>query len=277
VSNFLANLARRGAGIVPTIVPRAPYGSETPAFRPEAPDTPDAPDNPAPGGNAATLDTPDRSKVHAAAADPFEVDTSRSSRPRNDPPPNRTRVSSEVPTRPSIAPPDDRRTFESRPSASSPIEPPAPGDRASFADPSEPDTRHAGEPSRPLTAVAPTATTMLRPSRSIEPMAAAKHHPPSPSDARAAASTEESAARLAPSPRSAEVMPVAQADRKSRGEHPDPTPARTEAPSIRVTIGRVDIRASSPPQAPRRSSSAKESRGFAELRLSRSHLGRTHV
>jgi hypothetical protein len=44
-----------------------------------------------------------------------------------------------------------------------------------------------------------------------------------------------------------------------------------------VTIGRIDIRASSPPPAPQRSPSQNDSKGFAELRLSRGHLGRSYV
>ena len=270
MSNFLTNLARRGAGIAPAIVPRVPYGSEAPAVQPEALDMPDASGNPVHIGDAATLDP----------ADPFEdrIDTSRSDGLRpNHPPPDRPRVSSEPlsSTQQPNAAADVRRMFENRPLSVSPTASAA--DEASFADRSDPDTRPAGKPTPAPTARAPMASPALPPALPVERVAAAKLQSASLSSAPAPRIADGSAPRPAPSPSSVEVTPVAQAARKTQGEQSGSATAHAEAPSIRVTIGRVDIRASSPAQALHHSPSPKESKGFAELRLSRGHLGRTYV
>jgi hypothetical protein len=264
MTGFLTNLARRGAGIAPTVVPRLPLGSEAPASRPQTTDTSDAPDNPAPVGNAATRDTAKALEVRADAADPFGLQVDRSS--WNGPAilralPDQARVSPEMlPTPSSNALPDARQTFENRPSP--------------VVDPLDPQLRSAA---RPAPAELAPNTSPVPPSRPVEGTTTAEHDSAGPSTAPVPRIAARSAEPLPPSPRPAEVTSVAQGARPAAGEPAGPAPARPEAPSIRVTIGRVDIRASSPPPAPQRSPSQKDNKGFAELRLSRGHLGRTYV
>jgi hypothetical protein len=261
MTGFLTNLARRGAGIAPTVVPRMAFGSEAAAAGPQATDASDAPGDPAP---VATRDTAAALEVRADAADPFglQVDRSRWNGPaifRASP--DQARVSpAMLPTPPSNAPPDARQTFENRPSP--------------VVDPLDPQLRFAA---RPAPAELAPNTSPAPPSRPVEGVTAAEHDSAGPSTAPAPGIAARSAEPLPPSPRPAEVTSVAQAARPASGEPAGPAPARPEAPSIRVTIGRVDIRASSPPPAPQRSPSQKDNKGFAELRLSRGHLGRTYV
>jgi hypothetical protein len=69
------------------------------------------------------------------------------------------------------------------------------------------------------------------------------------------------------------VLSLPQAQRETRSS--EVHAAATEARPIQVRIGKVEIRAASPPQSVRALRSKRTS-GFAELALTRAHLGRTY-
>lgn len=266
MSRFLSNIAQRGAGLLPVMAPRTPSvfesrrheGPETgelPQSGDAAPDAADAASDAMPGaipaiGNARMRETkPELSSLSERA-------TEHSSLP--DAP-----ASSSSPDKVLRAADSSLRGSSERPSADlspSAGDARAVGESASTANKIEPKARPAKiEVSRVAEAAPPAA----RPSVSDRPK---------PDPQRAAPTVEPKIASLPQPARPRSPLPAeTPAHRPQAGT--DAQPSQTQP--IRVTIGRVDIRASAQPPSPA-PRLPKAGGGFVDLRLSRAHLDRNY-
>jgi hypothetical protein len=262
MSRFLANIARRGAGLMPVMAPRTPS-----MFESRRHETMEAGDTP-PAGDAAS---------DAVAAEHSTQDAM-------------------IPATRDW-PPNDRTSGLSGPSAQVRV-------RSSNADAAE-LRKGPIEASRAVEYGPPASAANARPSAGTS--LSARSVPPA--EKVPAENTNEADGRLAKtesvveaSPRTTwfsvdhlpkpDRQPAARSLEPSITPLPQPVPPKPAAPPtqgalsgaadrspemqpIRVTIGRVDIRASAPPPSPappRRKSGS----GFADLRLSRAYLDRNH-
>jgi hypothetical protein len=252
VIRFLANIARRGAGLAPQILPRGPsfppwsfaaradgpaseLGIDGSAASADAPRiTPDL--FPAPGASAAPVSAaPAPPSQSCGTGEPIR----RYSVPLND-----------LTPRSSASPASERRVSVERAT----VLPALPEMRASEAPESEASARrsstlhHGAEPQVPTP---PTGAVAVAP-RS-EPTVAAPSRQP--------------------------IMELPQAKPQSAASPAaatGPATAAAEQPRIHVRIGKVEVRATTPAAAPARVVRPKGGRGFAELRLARAHLDRNY-
>jgi hypothetical protein len=248
VSNFLANLGRRGAGLAPVIAPRgvmaAAENVDLPVELAEMAAVP-RPESPAVG------------RVASDAAPPVEMrQATRSSN-----------VDAARPPKPAVAPPE-------------PFEPPL---QRTIAEPNAaratpaPPVRIAAQAAEPApVAIAPRyeigmTETQVRP---LEPAFAAEL--PRRFETR---QPDPPAGMERSEPVSAVVEPRPLAERSSRwipesrrGE-PSPAPAEPSdaTPHVEVTIGRIVIEQPAPPPAPR----SNPPRGFSADTLARRYLNRS--
>jgi hypothetical protein len=262
MSRFLANIARRGAGLMPVMAPRTPS-----MFESRRHETMEAGDTP-PAGDAAS---------DAVAAEHSTQDAMTPA-PRDSPSNERTSGLSgplaQVPVRSSNAdaaelrkgPIEASRAVEYGPPASAANARPSAGTSLSARSvppaekvPAENTNEADGRLAKTESVVeASPRTTWF----SVD-------HLPKPDRQPAARSLEPS---ITPLPQPVPPKPAAPPTQGALSGAADRSP---EMQPIRVTIGRVDIRASAPPPSPappRRKSGS----GFADLRLSRAYLDRNH-
>jgi hypothetical protein len=272
VSDFLGNLARRGAGLAPGVAPRPPAWPSS-ARRLKNTDAPfsEAPlegdDAPARRANsdmaAARRARPDADLPQAA---PRTVLAPAQLEPRSAPaadPGAHARAPMAAPSL-GLAPPfsaSARLRFSQavlRPVPAS--EWPASESKRSDAVPAMAPRIPDREPRDAAAIVAPAARAA--PVRG--------HADSGPTMARASAMPPER--QLA----HARQVPADSIPRHQRGPGaPSTSTAAPETPSIHVRIGRIEVRAAPQAAAPARPAAAKGSSGFAELRLARAHLDRT--
>jgi hypothetical protein len=251
VSRFLANLARRGAGLAAQIVPR---GASIPPWPPAAMPLGTTPE-PAIDVGTASADGPriTRDFFPAPRAPAALAPPSSSSRGAGDA------------TGHDISRLDDPTPRSGAPSAPPPSEGLLAVERATIRPvPAEarackaPEADANGTPE--ATPRCPTVPeTPLRP----------------PTRAVAAAPRPEPNA-IAPSRQPIMEMPQAKSE-SAASPTPTTRPAATaEPPRVHVRIGKVEVRANTPAAAPARVARPKGSRGFSELRLARAHLDRIY-
>jgi hypothetical protein len=264
MSRFLADIARRGAGLMPVMAPRTPSTFESRRHgAAEAGDTPQAGDT---ASDAVAVEHSTQDAMIPATRDsPSNERTSGSSGPLAQVPVRSSNAdAAELPNGPIEAsrvveygPPAS--AANARPSAgvslSAPSVPPAeevPAERTNEADGRRVKTEGAS-----AVEASPRTTRF-----SVD-------HLPKPDRQPAARSLEPS---ITPLPQPVPPKPAAPSTQGAQSGAADRSP---ETQPIRVTIGRVDIRASAPPPSPappRRKSGS----GFADLRLSRAYLDRNH-
>jgi hypothetical protein len=261
VSNFLTNLARRGAGLAPQIAPRL---ASIPAWSP-----------------AASLAALDRSREDAAFEPGLDDGTA-----------HRSEAGSKkdfVPDPGAPAPTAQRSTLSSDPRCH---------DGAKIHDVMRPVdlAPHFGERSGPLRPPGP-----IRAERTTAPVAAPAAHADGASATGAHAplgatlSIHADPQTLRPRANAIAVEPHIGPDAAAPWHHPvmalpqakpdnrssaqleaRPTAAAREPPRIHVRIGKVEVRANPAAAPPMRAARPKGSSGFSELRLARAHLDRNY-
>jgi hypothetical protein len=275
VSDFLGNLARRGAGLAPGVAPRPPVWpssarrlKNTGAAFSEAPLEGD--DALARGANSDMAAAPHaRPDADLPQAAPRTVFAPAQLEPRSAPaadPGTHARAPMPAPSL-GLAPPpfsaSARLRFSQavlRPVPAS--EWPASESKRTDAIPAMAPRIPDREPHDAAAIVAPARAAPVRGHAAYAPnsgptMSGAPAMPPERQLARA---------RQVP----ADSIPT------QRGPGaPSRSSAAPETPSIHVRIGRIEVRAAPQAAAPARPATAKGSSGFAELRLARAHLDRT--
>jgi hypothetical protein len=255
MSRFLANIARRGAGLAPQVVPRgAPIPPWSPAAVPDG-----ATSEPGVDGSTASADaphvTPDFFPARRAPTAPALAAPS---------PPSPLRATGE-PISPDTARLDDPTPRSGAPPASLPSQRRLIVERATVSpDPPEASASKAPE----------TEASALRPST--------RHHEPAPqtpAPPTRAVAVAPRAEQTVAAPSRPPVMELPQAKSQSLASPASATRAATaaaEQPRVHVRIGKVEVRATTPAAAPARVTRPKGGRGFAELRLARAHLDRNY-
>lgn len=263
MSNFLTNLARRGAGLAPQIAPRV---ASIPAWSPAA-SSPYAAALDRSGEGSAFEPALDDGTAHSsderittdfvpgAAQTPTATRSTLSRGPQRD---DGAKIHDIV--RPvDSAPHSDERSGLLRPSA------PIPAGRATahvVASAARPDG-----PSATDAQAAPGTTPNI-------------HAGPQALGPRAnAVAVEPRVGRDAAAPWRQPVMTLPQAkpeNHRSASLEVRPTASAREPPRIQVHIGKVEVRASPPAARPMRAARPKGSSGFSELRLARAHLDRSY-
>jgi hypothetical protein len=255
VSDFLTNLARRGAGIAPQIAPRNPT---LPAQ--------------ASAAAAAGIDALEDGRDGARAVPDHNRSPMRWSELRID-----SEVLPRAPAAASDTPQASHRpqrdaggkTDDAGPS----LEPaPQAKRRSDPQPPSGPTTAvQATNPASEAGAHATVAVTTLYPKSDLGVMRES-FRPRSEAVARepiVGPETGPSSGQLAPAP------PQAKPESRSSLAPPGPpATAAPEQPRIHVRIGKVEVRASTPAIPPKQRARPKGSSGFSELRLARAHLDR---
>jgi hypothetical protein len=290
MTNFLGNLAQRGAGLAASISPRlAP--TATPAISRDA----------RPWSPVGSLDRDANGEGRASPAP-------RNARDRPAPSPSDSAIETEGATiRQEAAPipPLPQSKSETREADTTASKPPvvvprlaasvlSPRDDAAELSGRRMPRRFDSPPNQDTVDLPPAARTMPRPA---EPAStAADRPPPAPAGRRHDISVTEllSARPDAETHRAREAAPVQLAPppstMRSTAREPGPSktgreqrtapasavpPAQSEAPNVQVRIGKIEIRANqtaSPPPRPAKPAS----RGFAELALARAHLNRNY-
>ena len=259
MSNFLTNLARRGAGLAPQIAPRV---ASIPAWSPAA------------SSYAAALDRCREGSAFEPGLDDGTGHWSEAGIKTDSVPRVRTATGSTLSSGPQrdngAKIPDVVRPVDL---ASNSAERSGPLRRS---DPmvTERTTGHVAAPAARADGTfatdartAPGATPNIHPDlQALRPRAnAVSVEPHVGSDA--AAGWRQS------------VMTLPQAKPKNHTSAPlemRPTASARESPRIKVHIGKVEVRASPPAAAPVRAARRKGSSGFSELRLARAHLDRDY-
>ena len=257
MSNFLTNVARRGAGLAPQIAPRAaPIPTWSPAAssahgareesREESAFEPGLDD-----GTADWSETSITTDFVPRVRGPMATQSSLSSGPLRD-------DSAKIPD---IARPVDLASNSTEPSG--PLQPPAPiVAKLTTADMAAPAARADGTPATGAHAApGPTPSVHADP-QALRP----RTH---------AVAVEPRAAALWRQP----AMGPPQAKPEKRSSAPleaRPTASAREPPRIQVRIGKVEVRASPLAPPPKRTARPKGSSGFSELRLARAHLDRNY-
>jgi hypothetical protein len=263
MSRFLANIARRGAGLMPVMAPRTPSTFESRRHETmEAGDTPPAGD--AASDAVAAEHSTQEAMIPATRDSPSNERMSGSSGPLALVPVRSSNAdAAELPNGPIGA----SRAAEYGPPASAANARPSagvslsarsvpPAEEVPAENTNEADGRPAKTEGASVVEASPRTTRF-----------SADHLPkPEPQPARP---LEPS---ITPLPQPIPPKPAAPSTQGAQSGAADRSP---ETQPIRVTIGRVDIRASAPPPSPappRRKSGS----GFADLRLSRAYLDRNH-
>jgi hypothetical protein len=264
MSNFLTNLARRGAGLARQIAPRV---ASIPAW--------------SPAGSSPHAAALERSREGSAFEPGLDDGTAHSSEERittdfvpgaaaQTPTATRSTLSrslqrddgARIPdvVRPvDLAPDSDERSGPLRPSA------PIPAGRTTV----HVAARAAHANGTPATGA--HATPGPTPSVHADPQAL---RPPTN-----VVAVEPHAGRDAAALWRQPAMALPQAKPDNRSPAPleaRPTASAREPPRIKVHIGKVEVRASSPAPPPKRTARPKGSSGFSELRLARAHLDRNY-
>jgi hypothetical protein len=272
VSDFLGNLARRGAGLAPGVAPRLAMWRPPPRvrlpnmgapFSEAALEGDDAPAQVEPRPVPAASNAPRAAGVEQPpAGDPAALSSAPMIAPAPMPAPS-PRIPLPLPA------PEQLQVSQPVPPSEWPAREPQRPDAVPAMTPCIPDREPrvrlhsdavAVEP--PLLRPAPAAVQgqFPRVSPSGPTMAAAPTTPPDRTSARAR-------------PVAADAIPLAARERASAAlSTRAPVP---ETPSIHVRIGRVEVRAPPQASAPVRPAQPKGGSGFAELSLARAHLDRT--
>jgi hypothetical protein len=262
MSNFLANLARRGAGLAPQIAPRV---ASIPAWSRTAP--------------SLYAAAPDRRREESA----FEPGLDDGTAHLNE-------AGSKTDFVPRVRAPTATRSTS--------LSDPQRDDGAKIPDVVRPvdPASNSGERSGPLRHPDPiitertTAHVAAPAARADGTSAKAEHAAPGPTprghaDPQAlrpranAVAVEPHAGRDAAALWRQPAMALPQAKPDNRSPAPleaRPTGSAREPPRIQVRIGKVEIRASPPVAPPTRAARPKGSSGFSELRLARAHLDRSY-
>lgn len=260
MSDFLTNLARRGAGLAPQIAPRSP------ALPAQASAAAAAGTDALEDGRGAARAVPDRNRT-----------AMRWTKPRID-----YEVLPRPPAAASAVPPAShgpQRNGGGKTDHAGPALEPAP--QAKWQ--SDPQPPSSPTPSSPTTAVQATnpaseagvratvAVTTLHPESDFGVMPES-FRPRSDAVAREPIldrQTDRSSRQVAL------ASPQAKPESRSSLAPAGPPAAETpEPPRIHVRIGKVEVRASTPATPPRQTARPKGSSGFSELRLARVHLDR---
>jgi hypothetical protein len=264
MSNFLTNLARRGAGLAPQIAPRV---ASIPAWSPAA--------------SSPYADALDRSREGSAFDPGLDDGTAHSSEQRI--------TTDFVPGRAARPPTATRSTLSRGPLLDDGAKIP---DIVRPVDPAP----HSDERSGPLRPPAPIVTKVTTAhvgapaARAEGTPATGAHTTPGP-----APSVHADPQALRPRTNAVAVEPHAGPDAAAAWRQPvmtlpqaksenhtsaslevRPTVAAREPPRIQVRIGKVEVRASPPVAPPTRAARPNGSSGFSELRLARAHLDRSY-
>jgi hypothetical protein len=251
MSRFLANVARRGAGLTPTIVPRP--ASIPPLFGSPIP-------------RAAASESNLTSGVASAARPRPIADTSPTAREPTVPPPqSRLSHSAEGATGPVSLRFDCPSPRPDEPSAPPPSRGPVDAERTPVRPP--PTAARSDEPPE---------TNRIAP-REASPRE--RIQPDTPSGRVHTVAVEPRADPDATAPLPQRILEVPAA--KSASSAPPATRTTTptgasEPPRVHVRIGKVEVRASAPAATLVRPPRPKGSRGFSEVRLARAHLDRDY-
>jgi len=254
MSRFLSNIARRGAGLLPVMAPRTPSVFES--RRHDGPEVGELPQS----GDV----TPDAADT-ASDAMPGVIPAIDNARMRETKPElfslsERAPERSSLPSAPASSNSPDKvsRAADSSFRGSSELQ-------SADVSHSAGDARAVGEPASTANKIEPNA----RPAKTARPSVSDRSKP----DPQRAAPTVEPKIAALPQPAPPRSPLPAEAPAQAPQGGTDARPSETQP--IRVTIGRVDIRASAQPPSPS-PRLPKAGGGFADLRLSRAHLDRNY-